>query len=451
MSEGEHTIIGKIPRERLNQIATRKLTALGIQVRLGADRESLEGELAFTRVVHPATGQPIARARFAVAGHDHLRFVDAPLAALGAVNFYNHEKLATLEQAVAQALQQRAAALQDVLIKMRMAQLDAQVDAERVAVRAVLKTATHAFEIIGASDGVRVTRVAPVGSAPYEVASDFPPLVLSQFPTPTDLEIFLVGAVNQMRPAAAQAAARPVRAGPPPSTAGAGGIVATPAPRSALTLAAVSHVFGPDAMLAPNAMIELIQEFEFSGTRYRFVATREMGTRFKGRLIGPNGDVWSDKFELADFPGTRRVVATALGANAAASEGTSTLDVSQDFGGEPSTLGAVEVPHHMMPAPGETWVMNVLIEQMSNDEVRYVVVDIDGRPYGAARVLKRPDFEAVFAQEKGGWRLLIHIDQVAEGNVLYRQLDRQRQPMGAPKKLAAAILVANFVPEAAAY
>jgi hypothetical protein len=78
-------------------------------------------------------------------------------------------------------------------------------------------------------------------------------------------------------------------------------------------------------------------------------------------------------------------------------------------------------------------------------------MDIDGRPYGAARVLKRADFEAVFAQEKGGWRLLIHIDQVADGNVVYRQLDRSRQPMGAPKKMAAAILLANFVPEAAAY
>jgi hypothetical protein len=35
--------------------------------------------------------------------------------------------------------------------------------------------------------------------------------------------------------------------------------------------------------------------------------------------------------------------------------------------------------------------------------------------------------------------------------VLYRQLDRERQPIGAPRKMAAAILVANFVPEAAAY
>jgi hypothetical protein len=43
----------------------------------------------------------------------------------------------------------------------------------------------------------------------------------------------------------------------------------------------------------------------------------------------------------------------------------------------------------------------------------------------------------------------VQIDQVQDGNVIYRQLDRQRQPLGAPRRMAAAILVANFVPEAA--
>ena len=50
MSEGEHTIIGKIPRERLNQIASRKLSAMGVPVRLAADRETLEGDLGFSPI-----------------------------------------------------------------------------------------------------------------------------------------------------------------------------------------------------------------------------------------------------------------------------------------------------------------------------------------------------------------------------------------------------------------
>jgi hypothetical protein len=190
-------------------------------------------------------------------------------------------------------------------------------------------------------------------------------------------------------------------------------------------------------------MIELIQEFELANVRYRFVATREMGTRFKGRLIGPSGDVWNDRFDLASFPGPRRVVAAALGAEEPATD----RPLASDLAAAPGRT----VPEHLQPVAGEVWVMSVVVEEASADEVRYVGTDIDGRPYGAARVLAKADFEAVFAQDRGSWRLLIVIDQVQDGAVLYRQLDRGRQPIGAPRKMAAAILVANFVPEAAAY
>jgi hypothetical protein len=435
--EGEHTIIGKIPRERLNQIASRKLSALGVPVRLGADRETLEGDLALSRVVHPATGQPVPRARFVVVGHDHLRFLDPPLAALGNVGFYEHERVAALEQAVAAALQKRTAALQEIATRFRALRLEATLDPDRLAVRAVVKTATHAFEILGAPDATRVSRVAPVGGVPFEVAPEFPVLELASFAGLSDLEVYLVHAAQRM----AQA---PTRTPAPTAAAAAGGVLeATPPPRNALTLAALAQVFGEEAVLAPNAMVELIQEFQHGGTRYRFVAAREMGTRFKGRLIGPSGDVWSDRFDLADFPGTRKVVALALGATDA---GEAAVPAEPSAGGTPGGF-----PGHLTPHPGEIWVMNVVVEEAGQEEVRYVGTDIDGRPYGAARVLSRSDFEAVFSQERGGWRLLVQIDQVQEGHVLYRQLDTQRQPIGAPRKMSAAILVANFVPEAAAY
>jgi len=441
--EGEHTIIGKIPRERLNQIASRKLSALGIPVRLGADRETLEGDLALSRVAHPATGQAIARARFVVQGHDHLRFLDPPLAALGVIPFYEHERTAALEQAVAAALQRRTGALQDVAARFRALRLEAALDPDRLAVRAVVKSTTHAFELLGGPEGVRVSRVAPVGGAPFEVSPDFPPLDLRTFAAAVDLEVYLSASVPQMAsgPTRAPAANAPAPAAGAPG----GGLQATPPPRNALTLAALARVFGPESILAPNAMVELVQEFTHGGTRFRFVATREMGMRFKGRLIGPSGDVWSDRFDLADFPGTRRVVALALGAGE--------VDDEVPHVGAPAAPGAAgQVPEHLTPNPGEVWIMNVVVEEAGPDEIRYVGTDLDGRPYGAARVLKRGDFEAVFTRgDRGGWRLLVHVDQVQDGNVLYRQLDAQRQPIGAPRKMAAAILVANFVPEAASY
>src|ERR671929_2446534 len=119
MSEGEHTIISKIPRERLNQIAGRKLAALAIPVRLAADRETLEGELAFaSRVAHPLSGAALARARFAVAGHDHLRFLDPPLAALQPVLFYDADRSGVLEARVARLLEERAAAVRDLAARL---------------------------------------------------------------------------------------------------------------------------------------------------------------------------------------------------------------------------------------------------------------------------------------------------------------------------------------------
>jgi hypothetical protein len=388
-------------------------------------------------VVHPATGQPLQRARFAVAGHDHLRFLDPPLSALPPVSFFDQERIAGVDAAVANALQGRAAALHDLAARLGALQLEAGLDPDRLAMRAVVKSPSHAFELLAAPEGVRVSRVAPVGGRPFDVPPSFPTLSLESFPTGASLEKYLVSAVPRMSgpavPQSIPATRGAAPAAPQPLTA-------TPPPRNAVTLEALVRGFGEEATLAPNANVELVQEFEHGGTRYRFVATREMGTSFRGRLIGPNGDVWSDRFELGNFPGTRTVVALALGVS---------LDEPPVPGdGAPSVA---EVPQHLLPHPGEIWVMNVVIEGASGDEIRYVGTDIDGRPYGAARVLKRTEFEAVFSQERGGWRLLVQMDQVQDGNVIYRQLDRNRQPIGAPRKLAAAILVANFVPEAAAY
>ncbi len=429
MIEGEHTIIGKLPRERLNQIASRKLAALGVPVRLGADRESLEGELVFTgRIAHPATGQPMTRARFLVEGHDRLRFLDPPLAGLGAVDFLRHDRVAALEQAIATALQEALAGLEDAAARLRAVPLEAVVDRERLVVRAVVQTSGHAFEVIGAGGRLRVSRVAPVGGRPFEVDPAFPALELDGLAGPGRLERFLVDALPRMAPGPGSL--------PTPGAVG-GEIAATPPPRTALTLAALAAAFGADAMLSPGAQVELVQEFEQGGTRYRVVATREMGSRFRGRVIGPSGDLWSEPFDLASFPGAREILARALG-----------LEVGAGAPPPARPAGAGGPSTHVQPRAGEVWVMNVVVEEDGPVEVRYVGTDIDGRPYGAARVLKRPDFEAVFTRGPGGWRLLVQLDQVAEGAVIYRQLDRARQPLGAPRRMAAAILVANFVPEA---
>lgn len=437
MSEGEHTIITRIPRERLNQIAGRKLAALAIPVRLAQDRETLEGELLFSgKVTHPATGQAIPRARFVVEGHDVLRFLDPPLSGLPPVPFYDCERASALEQRVGQALQRRVEMLQQQAAALRAAGLEVTADPDRLAARAVVKTPTHAFELLGGAEGVRVSRVAPVGGKPFEVPPSFPAVRLEEHRTRGDLEFWLASRVPEMQGAREAGQPLPPAPGEAPAT-----VAATPPPRNALTLGQITRAFGEAGVLAPSAPVEVLQEFHFAGTRYRFVAVREVGTTFRGRVIGPSGDVWAERFELTRFPGVAQVVAGALGAKVPGPEDAVPL--------APAAPGPV--PQHLMPHAGEIWMMNVVLEGTQGEEIRYVGTDIDGRPYGAARVLKRTDFEAVFSRVGMGWRLLVIIDQVQGDHVLYRQLDPQRQPMGAPRRMATAVLVANFVPEASAF
>jgi hypothetical protein len=438
MSEGEHTIISKIPRERLNQIAGRKLAALAIPVRLAQDRETLEGELIFSgKIAHPATGQPIPRARFAVEGHDLLRFLEPPLAGLAPVSFYDCERASALEQRVAQALQERLALLRQQGAALRKLGLEVTADPDRLAARAVVKTPTHAFELLGGQEGIRVSRVAPVGGKPFEVGGSFPPVDPAQHGGRGDLEFWLASRIPELEASSRERA----QAAPAPRSPQEESVSATPPPRNALTLGQIVEAFGESSVLAPSAPVEIFQEFHYSGTRYRFVAVREVGMTFKGRLIGPSGDVWSEKFELSRFPGTAQVVAQALGAQA--EEPAATAQLAPPMPGP--------VPQHLLPHAGEIWMMNVVLEGTQADEVRYVGTDIDGRPYGAARVLKKKDFEAVFTRTGIGWRLLVVVDQVQGDQVLYRQLDAQRQPVGAPRRMATAVLVANFAPEATAF
>jgi len=436
VSEGEHTIISRIPRERLNQIAGRKLSALSIQVRLGADRETLEGELPFERLAHPGTGRPIARARFAVEGHDRLRFTEDPLAALPPVLFFDAERASAVEQRVAEALRGLAARLHAQASWLRGLGLEVASDPERLATRSVVRTPTHAFELVAGGDGIRVARVAPVGGRPYAVPPSFERVDPAAHASRVDLEVWLAGHVPEMEAAARSAG------GGLQVPAQASRLEATPPPRNAVTLGQLARAFGGAGVLAPSAPAEIFQEFQYAGTRYRFVAARDAGTRFRGRLIGPTGDVWSDRFEIDEFPGTAQVVAAALGASSARDA------AAPEAARAPASA---PVPPHLQPRPGEVWVMNVVVEEAGQDEVRYVGTDIDGHPYGAARVLRRRDFEAVFSRLGGGWRLLVVVDQVQGDGVLYRQLDAQRQPAGPPRRMATAVLVANFVPEAAAY
>ncbi len=441
----------KVSRERLNQIASRKLGQLGVAVKPAADPQLLEGELPLTagRVQNPATGAGLTRARFLVWGHDHLRFLDPPLSGIKPVQFYDVDTVSAVEQRIVQALQRRLAGLRELEARLTALRLKTSVDRERLIVKALLETVSDTFELVGDPDvGVRVARVTASRGKPQDVSADFPLLRLSDFSSGLDLELFLTNELPKMLQGVDKLKEVTARARAEADAA----LEAVPPAASALTLSVLASRFGPDVTVLPGPRLEVMQEFTHGGVRYRFQALHENGTTFRGRLSGPTGEKWQDRFELLRFPGALQMAATVLGvkqpppveaspkAAPASAPPPSARGVSSPAGGG-----------YIAPHPGEIWVMNVLVEGDDGKEIRYACTDVDGKPYGATRLLKKPDFQAVFVQQGISWRLLILIDQVNGDQVIYRQLNAARAPMGAQKTIAVGILVSNFIPEAAAY
>jgi hypothetical protein len=273
------------------------------------------------------------------------------------------------------------------------------------------------------------------GGLPLEVPREAMPLELAEYAAAVDLELSLTHALPQLEAAARGARAAAARAvSAPPAFA------AVPPGPGALVLAALAEHFGPAAQLVPGPRVEVVQEFSVGGARYRFSAVHEGGTTFRGRLLGPTGEKWNERFDLTRFPGIPRVVRAVLGVPEEAPQAPAAP--------APAPVAAqAAASWHGAPRPGEVWMMGVVLEADDGREVRYVCTDVDGQPYGATRLLPREDFLRLFSQQGGGWRLLIHVDAVSDTHVTYRQLDAQRRPLTTVKQLALDVLTGAFVPE----
>jgi hypothetical protein len=432
-------IAPEFPAERLVQIATGKLNALGLSTAIDPVRKTLRGELTFKlgRVVHPINRVPITGGTFSVVGHDHLLFSSPPLSALGPIKFYDLASTLALEERVAAALSARMMLLQQLAEKLKMLRAPASLDADRLVVVGEVQAVSHRFQVCAGPEGVWISRVtATHGEVLFSASSPTTLLDLAQYQSPVDLELYLTDAVPALQQ---QKAAPPPRA-PEPAKA----TLEVKAAPNALSLSILAQRFGPEAVLTMATPCEVTQDFTFNGGTHRFSAVHVSGTTFKGKLTGPTGEKWSDKFDLLRFPGIAQVVANVLGAKLRGTE--------PPAAPAPATAPATNVPDHLVPQVGEVWVMNVIVERDDAGEIRYACTNIDGKPFGAARILKRAEFEAVFTQAGTGWRLPILIEELgADGSVIYRQLDSQRQPRGGQKRMLTAILVTTFIPEATAY
>lgn len=424
-----------VSRERLNQIAHRKLSSLGIGVQLAADGQTLQGGLRFAALKHPMSSAPIPGSRFVVVGHDKLQFLDPPLCGLPPIDYFDLDRAAAIEDRLGLAFRVRLGYLRDAAGRMAALKLVARADPDRLVAVAEVRTVSHSFELVGGPDGIRVGRVGTPSGKGFAVSESFPPLRLEEFQSLTDLELFLSDAVAQMPPAGAPPSAapkaQPARLLPVPPGPGTLGF-------------SLLQRFGPEASLAvgPNGRLEVSQDFDLGGTRLRFTAAHEGGPLFRGQLASNQGVRWADRIDLNRFPGILELVATVLEID---------LNPPPQSSGDPEAQPPAAVGHQLAPQAGEVWVMNVLVERDDGAEVRYACLDVNGQPYGAARVLPRSEFETAFARQGAGWKLLILLDHVQGQTVIYRQLDSGRQARGEPKTLRIDHLVSSFVPEASDY
>jgi hypothetical protein len=433
---------GRVPQQRLNQIAQRKLQALGVAAELREEGEVLEGVLQFSpgRLLRPGTREPLPRAAFRAVGHDTLRFTEPPLAGLPPIPFYDAPSLAALETRVAAALEGHLHALRQLAPRFQQLKLQTRFEPDRLQLRAALTTGTHVFELVADPGGVWVARVLTErGGLLLEAPREALPLRLEEFDAAVDLELHLSSALPRLEEAARGAAAA---AAPSAGRRQGPDFVVEPPGPGALVLGLLARHFGPEAQLVMGPRVEVVQEFTVGGARYRFSAVHESGTTFRGRLLGPTGEKYGERFDLLRFPGVAHLVRAVLGVSATPPPPPSAV---RGAGGAPRP----NLPEHLLPKPGEVWAMSVLVEADDGKEVRYVCTDIDGRPYGATRLLPREDFHRLFVQQSGGWRLLVRVDQVTDTHATYRQLDARRQPLSTPKQLALAVLASTFVPEGA--
>jgi hypothetical protein len=74
----------------------------------------------------------------------------------------------------------------------------------------------------------------------------------------------------------------------------------------------ISRAFGGQALVPPRSSLEVLVQLSVNGEPYRFAAIRQVGRTFRGLLAGAKGKVWSERFELDDFPGVVRLVAELL-------------------------------------------------------------------------------------------------------------------------------------------
>lgn len=452
----------RIPRERLNQIARRKLEALGIACKLSPDGQRLEGRLDIPagRLANPADGRPLERVDFAVAGHDHLVPLGPPaVRGLPPQPFFDLPSAEKVIEQISRRVQQRAAAVQQLADRLRGWDIVAEIDPGRLRAMARLELAgSGGVRLEGDERGLFAVELDRPGRGPVPIE----PLAvdLTAIDDRTDLELQLGDAVTRAKERPAAQPARPAQNDSEARTspAAAGGRrpadVPTSRPAEPITLGRLVQLLGEDAAVLPGAVLQ--KDLRVGGQPVRLAIRADGPQQLTGKLVSADGTLWTGQLDPDRFPGVEDFAAGQLG-NAAVEPAPAAAPAAptgpQTAAAPPPALaGESLAPGQALPVVGEIWVMGCLVERDDGQEVRYVGIDVDGQPFGAQRILPKEVFERVFHQVSHGvYRLPVEIAAVSGNRVSYHQLDSERRRTGEPRTSRLTPFLSNFEPEAAAY
>ena len=435
------TNYNQIPQNRMNEIARRKLLALGVQTRLAADRETLQGEITIppqAALKNQLTSSPILKIEFEVHGYDHLIVLTpAALSGMAPIKFYDHERLQTLLTQFGVLLDQRVSALQRFSSRLRQLGIENIIDRDNARVVAQLQLPNIGKVVLHANErGMAAVELHPLHASGQAQPLAIP-LNLEELTHKMDIELFLG---HQIESSGKQKAA----ASPLPGVPAAVSAVMGPSmdfSSEGVTLGLLVSALGKDGLLNPGFSVAL--SVPTQGAPVQILAQHEQGDLFSASVSGSEGLMWSGHFQLSTFPGVAGFLSRTLPSLVLPAQPGS----PGSLGNAPSGHPPVGTPYQL-PAVGQIWTMNLLVEEETEQEIRYVPMDIDGRPFGAPRVLPRDTFLGTFSKVGGGsYRLLIEVMSVEPDKVGYYRLNAARQHLGAPILSRLPPFLTNFVLE----
>jgi hypothetical protein len=273
------------------------LEQLGLEVKESEGVVEADLELTSGQAINPLTRQAIASVSFTVMG-DRLLYVGPPeFVGAQPINLAFITSATRLEDLIISTLNDHLYQLERRSTELTSIGIAPRVDPATLQLSAELEAGPMRFTIGPNRAGqFRIIRVVHEGS---ELSHGAPTTFeLSEFPNRKALEDFLFAMYSDV--AGLPPAPTPMQSTP------------TPVPQSvieaSIPIRDLVHAFG-EASLPPRSQLEILATVKVGDQQYRFAAARVQGQTFRGLLAGANGKLWADRFELADFPGIRALVA----------------------------------------------------------------------------------------------------------------------------------------------